>query len=42
MSSDQKPSRKRLMLLGIGGLTLAADAQQHQALARRFLIRRHG
>ncbi len=24
MSSDQKPSRKRLMLLGIGGLTLAA------------------
>ncbi|WLG37656.1 efflux RND transporter periplasmic adaptor subunit [Pseudomonas rhodesiae] len=24
MSSDQKPSRKRLMLLGVGGLTLAA------------------
>ena len=24
MSSDQKPSRKRLMLMGIGGLTLAA------------------
>ena len=23
MSSNQKPSRKRLMLLGIGGLTLA-------------------
>ena len=24
MSPDQKPSRKRLMLLGVGGLTLAA------------------
>ena len=24
MSSDHKPSRKRLMLLGVGGLTLAA------------------
>ena len=24
MSSDQKPSRKRLMLMGVGGLTLAA------------------
>ena len=26
----------------IGGLMLATDAQQHQTLARRFLIRRHG
>ncbi len=24
MSSDHKPSRKRLMLMGVGGLTLAA------------------
>ena len=24
MSSDHKPSRKRLLLMGVGGLTLAA------------------